>query len=56
MKKGPVFHIFFWLALLPVALSVAGLGVLSVSGALAFLLTAVPLALCVGALVGGTTL
>lgn len=44
-----------WLALLPVALSVAGLGVLSPSGALAFLLTAVPLGLCVGALVGGTT-
>jgi hypothetical protein len=45
-----------WLALLPVALSVAGLGVLSLSGALAFLLTAVPLALCVSALVGGATL
>lgn len=44
-----------WLTLLPVALSVAGLGVLSLSGALAFLLTAVPLGLCVGALVVGTT-
>jgi curved DNA-binding protein CbpA len=45
-----------WLALLPVALSVAGLGVLSISGALAFLLTAVPLALCVSSLLAGTTL
>jgi len=45
-----------WLALLPVALSVAGLGVLSFSGALAFLLTAVPLALSVSSLLAGTTL
>ena len=45
-----------WLALLPVALSVAGLGVFSIAGTLAFVLTAVPLVLCVGALVGGATL
>ena len=45
-----------WLTLLPVALSVAGLGVFSLSGVLAFLLTAVPLALCLGALVGGATI
>jgi hypothetical protein len=45
-----------WLALLPVALSVAGLGVVSLPGALAFLLTAVPLALCVSSLLAGTSL
>ena len=45
-----------WLALLPVALSVAGLGVFSLLGALALVLTVVSLVLCVGALVGGATL